>query len=66
MSDRRAILKLAAYLIRQAACLEDDEPVILDVGAETVRLMALAALREVDKLNEWQIESVTPSKRGTN
>ena len=45
-----AVLELCAYLIRQAAGLDDNAPVVLDVGAESVRKMALRALREHDRV----------------
>jgi hypothetical protein len=50
MSDGRgAILRMAAHLLRAACDLEDDE--VVDVGpAEPLRAMALAAVREHDKL----------------
>jgi len=44
------VLKLSAYLVREAAGLDDNEKVVLKIGAESVRKMALAAQRERDFL----------------
>jgi len=43
-------VKLTAYLVRAACGLEDNEVVLLEEGAETVRVMALAAQLESDRL----------------
>jgi len=45
-----SMLRLSAYLVREACGLDDHEPVMLNVGAESVREMAIDALREHDKL----------------
>ena len=45
-----AVLRLCAFLAREAAGLDDDEHVVLEIGAEGLRKMALAALKERDEL----------------
>ena len=45
-------IKLAAYLVREACGREDEEMVPLEIGAEAVRVMALAASDERDRLRE--------------
>ena len=46
------VLELSAYLVREASGLDDSESVVLTIGAESVRKLALDALRERDGLRE--------------
>jgi hypothetical protein len=48
--SKGGVLTLAAYLVREAACLDDHEIVVLDVEAEVLREMVHDALAEVDEL----------------
>lgn len=45
-----AIMKLCAFMIREAACLHEDEPITLNATPEVVRVMALKAKHERDAL----------------
>ena len=47
MTHEGATLALAACLVRAAAGLDDHEPISLELGAEDVRQLALAAKKEV-------------------
>ncbi len=51
--NRDAILKLSAYLVREAAGLDDMETVPLSLGAEGVRKMALAARDDMDRFRSF-------------
>ena len=46
--NKNPVLSLSTYLVREACGLDDNEPVTLSIGAESVRKLALAALRERD------------------
>ena len=53
MTDGNKIIALSAYLAREACGLEDEDTVTLDVGAERVRIMALGAVKERDKMTKF-------------
>lgn len=50
IANRGSILALSAYLVREACGLDDNTAVTLDIGAEAVRKLVLAAVKEHDEL----------------
>jgi len=52
MTDNKkcSVVALSAYLAREACGLDDNEAVTLNIGAEAVRKLALAAVKERDRL----------------
>ena len=52
-----AILKLCAVVIRGAAGLDDAELPVLDLRAETARVLALEAVKELDELRRLAREN---------
>ena len=47
-----AVIRLVAYLLREAAGLDDHDEVSLSIGAEALRVLALRAANERDILKQ--------------